>query len=84
MENDLFVFEEHELFVNNTCFQHQRKHLDMWNSPDNIPIRLIIHWSVTAGRALDSRSYRGAETGNHHESDHDTVQDSYLTKLTKS
>ncbi|VDN51633.1 unnamed protein product [Dracunculus medinensis] len=62
-----------------------RKHLVTWNSPDNqyfnrIDYILISHhWKDSV---LDSRSYRGAETGNLHGSDHVMARAKIRIKLT--
>ncbi|VDN50114.1 unnamed protein product [Dracunculus medinensis] len=56
--------EQHEFFATNTCFQHRRKHSRGTLRITNTPIRLT----------LKSRSYRGAETGNRHGSDHVVVR----------
>nr|VZI41908.1 unnamed protein product [Spirometra erinaceieuropaei] len=65
--------DRNRLLVTNTCFQHRKKHLLTWYSNDGrtaSQIDFILVSSRFRSWVHDSRSMRGAETGNAHGSDH--------------
>nr|VZI03823.1 unnamed protein product [Spirometra erinaceieuropaei] len=65
--------DQNRLLVTNTCFQHRKKHLLTWYSNDgrtDSQIDCILVSSRFRSRVHDSRSMRGAETGNAHGSNH--------------
>nr|VZI24942.1 unnamed protein product [Spirometra erinaceieuropaei] len=65
------------LIVTNTCFQHRKKHLLTWYSNDGRTASQIAYILVSSrfrSWVHDSRSMRGAETGNAHGSDHVLVR----------
>nr|VZI36954.1 unnamed protein product [Spirometra erinaceieuropaei] len=74
--------DRNRLLVTNTCFQHRKKHLLTWYSNDGRTASQIDYILVSSrfrSWVHDSRSMRGAETGNAHGSDHVLVQ--YLDSL---
>nr|VZI01913.1 unnamed protein product [Spirometra erinaceieuropaei] len=65
------------MLVTNTCFQHRKKHLLTWFSNDGHTASQIDYILVSSrfrSWVHDSRSMRGAETGNAHGSDHVLVR----------
>ena len=69
--------EQSRLFVYNTCFLHRHKHPLTWYSKDGCAasqIDYILVGSRFRSWVHDSRSMRGAETGNVHGSDHALVR----------
>ncbi|BHF68409.1 hypothetical protein SprV_0301144300 [Sparganum proliferum] len=65
--------DRNRLLVTNTCFQHRKKHLLTWYSNDGrraSQIDYILVSSRFRSWVHDSRSMRGAETGNAYGSDH--------------
>nr|VZI51359.1 unnamed protein product [Spirometra erinaceieuropaei] len=65
------------LLVTNTCFQHRKKHLLTWYSNDGLTASQTDYIVVSSrfhSWVHDSRSMRGAETGNAHGSDHVLVR----------
>ncbi|BHF80935.1 hypothetical protein SprV_0702406400 [Sparganum proliferum] len=64
--------DRNRLLVTNTCFQHRKKHLLTWYSNDGRTASQIDHILVSSrfrSWVHDSRSMRGAETGNAYGSD---------------
>nr|VZI19409.1 unnamed protein product [Spirometra erinaceieuropaei] len=69
--------DRNRLLVTNTCFQHRKKHLLTWYSNDGRTASQIDYILVSSrfrSWVHDSRSMRGAETGNAHGSDHVLVR----------
>ncbi|BHF75255.1 hypothetical protein SprV_0501835100 [Sparganum proliferum] len=69
--------DRNRLLVTNTCFQHRKKHLLTWYSNDGHTASktdYILVSSRSRSWVHDSRSMRGAETGNAHGSDHVLVR----------
>nr|VZI49150.1 unnamed protein product [Spirometra erinaceieuropaei] len=69
--------DQNRLLVTNTCFQHRKKHLLTWYSNDGRTASQIDYILVSSrfrSWVHDSRSMRGAETGNAHGSDHVLVR----------
>ncbi|BHF76049.1 hypothetical protein SprV_0501914700 [Sparganum proliferum] len=69
--------DRNRLLVTNTCFQHRKKHLLTWYSNDGHTASQIDYILVSSrfrSWVHDSRSMRGAETGNAHVSDHVLVR----------
>ncbi|BHF63561.1 hypothetical protein SprV_0200655500 [Sparganum proliferum] len=69
--------DRNRLLVTNTCFQHRKKHLLTWYSNDGrtaSQIDYILVSSMFRSWVHDSRSMRGAETGNAYGSDHVLVR----------
>nr|VZI25315.1 unnamed protein product [Spirometra erinaceieuropaei] len=72
-ERLLSFADRNRLLVTNTCFQHRKKHLLTWYSNDGRTASQIDYILVSSrfrSWVHDSRSMRGAETGNAHGSDH--------------
>ena len=75
------------LVVASTMFQHKRRHLVTWYSNDGHTANQIDHLltnSRWATSVKDCRSYRGAETGNKHGSDHVLVRASIKLRLSRT
>ena len=73
------------MVVTNTRFQHRRKHLLTWYSNDGRTASQIDYVLIKARWAscvLDCRSYRGADTGTLHGSDHVMVRARLRLRLT--
>ncbi|BHF73707.1 hypothetical protein SprV_0401678900 [Sparganum proliferum] len=69
--------DRNRLLVTNTCFQHRKKHLLTWYSNDGRTASQIDYILVSSrfrSWVHDSRSMRGAETGNAYGSDHVLVR----------
>ncbi|BHF78953.1 hypothetical protein SprV_0602207000 [Sparganum proliferum] len=69
--------DRNRLLVTNTCCQHRKKHLLTWYSNDGRTASQIDYILVNSrfrSWVHDSRSMRGAETGNAHGSDHVLVR----------
>ncbi|BHF79361.1 hypothetical protein SprV_0702248100 [Sparganum proliferum] len=69
--------DPNRLLVTNTCFQHRKKHLLTWYSNDGRTASQIDYILVSSrfrSWVHDSRSMRGAETGNAYGSDHVLVR----------
>ncbi|BHF85091.1 hypothetical protein SprV_1002824900 [Sparganum proliferum] len=69
--------DRNRLLVTNTCFQHRQKHLLTWYSNDGRTASQIDYILVSSrfrSWVHDSRSMRGAETGNAYGSDHVLVR----------
>nr|VZI44739.1 unnamed protein product [Spirometra erinaceieuropaei] len=69
--------DRNRLPVTNTCLQHRKKHLLTWYSNDGHTASQIDYILVSSrfrSWVHDSRSMRGAETGNAHGSDHILVR----------
>ncbi|BHF72811.1 hypothetical protein SprV_0401588200 [Sparganum proliferum] len=69
--------DRNRLLVTNTCFQHRKKHLLTWYSNDGCTASQIDYILVSSrfrSWVHDSRSMRGAETGNAYGSDHVLVR----------
>nr|VZI51184.1 unnamed protein product [Spirometra erinaceieuropaei] len=69
--------DRNRLLVTNTCFQHRKKRLLTWYSNNGRTASQIDYIQVSSrfrSWVHDSRSMRGAETGNAHGSDHVLVR----------
>ncbi|BHF82821.1 hypothetical protein SprV_0802596000 [Sparganum proliferum] len=76
-ERLLNFVDRNRLLVTNTCFQHLKKHLLTWYSNDGHTANQIDYILVSSrfrSWVHNSRSMRGAETGNAHGSDHILVR----------
>ncbi|BHF74601.1 Cytochrome c oxidase subunit 5B [Sparganum proliferum] len=75
------------LLVTNTCFQHRKKHLLTWYSNDGHTASHIDYILVNSrfrSWVHDSRSMRGAETGNDHRSEHVLVRTRLKVRLSSA
>nr|VZI21112.1 unnamed protein product [Spirometra erinaceieuropaei] len=79
--------DRNRLLVTNTCFQHRKKHLLTWYSNDGRTASQTDYILVSSrfrSWVHDSRSMRGAETGNAHGSDHVLVRTRLKSNLSSA